>query len=303
MFNNEAYEALLKITSEVYKIYIELYNLEVNNKYGTQEYLSCYERLKTTLALEDNIFKRLFCNLDTILVGYNKIRNLKNHTNNSNNDIQIEGLIINFKFNDLVLIRLLNKLLLHLFILKDEIKERKSYLLPSMIILGKDYNLKKKIIPLYLAIIERNEKLDRTQVIFEKYKSAMIYPETEQDLLSSRFITDLNPYILNDNHNEDSTNQFLINILYCGIINSLFKNSNSDYLSKIVLTDALKRQSFFKALLLLLDEKDIKEIKQSCEGLSEDTYKGMELSYKILIDAFDLEKEREIPRYIHFIRS
>lgn len=303
MFNNEDYEALLKISSEVYTLYVELYTLEINNKYGTQEFLNCYERLKTSLALEDNIFKRLFCNLETTLIGYKKLHNLKTHNHDSNNDLQIEGLIINFKFNDLVLIRLLNKLLLHLFALKEEIITKMPFLLPTIVLLKKDYELKKNIIPLYLAINERNEKLDREQVTFEKYKSAIIYPETEQDLLNSRFITDLNPYILNDNISEDPIYGFLINNIIKGMKNSFFTNSNPDYLSKIVLMESIKRQNFLKALLLLLNEQEIKKLKQECENISKDTYKGMELSYKILMDVFDLEKEREIPRYVHFSRS
>ncbi len=263
---------LIEISKQINSIYDELYELEVNGKKNTKEFISVISKLKTTLNIENNIyasFTNSFERLNLILQFLTE--------NTSISDLNIfnetEDLVLNriyLKFNDILingsyfecsedseLINNLRNNAFGLFIRSVKIKD-------SVI---EDLNR------LLLVIIEKEIAQNDNKYLRKlKYEISYVYPGLEKVFLKNNFTIDEQPYVetiflgqLNGYSTDDIHD---IIDLYCKdfyneILIKMLSFEDEELKDDIAMAQVLAGQSFLRAIFLLIDDKTIKILNDS----------------------------------------
>jgi len=288
---------LIKISLDIEKVYINLYNLENKGKKNSSKYLKTILELKELTIKEDNIYHKLE---DDIIKLYEIFKYLKTNYCTSSDDL--DSLIYN-ESGDLAIKRIIENILNAIIFAKKDFKIESSEDLEIISEIEqaekKDYLKKGLFIDTISSFLNFNEedfnKKTKNKFIKVKYMLALNYKDIENRLIKNNFeIKDCHYLIariiadildLNDEEYRSIKNDYKIARAV-----SLVVELAGDIIDNLDKTDILLRKNMLRSLLIYLDEDYISLVLTLAFGLMTNA----DVSKSTFDDIFsNLDKDRE----------
>lgn len=322
---------LLRVSELIWEDYNELLKLEHAGKMGTKEFDYFVERIKSSAALENNIYDRLTDNIEKC-IGSILFLEDKFSANFEFPDLE-KGISLiwddNFSAEDMIIVRMHNRFCLRY---KDFFKQKKEKEINDMLAYVPEFIKKSQIelmkasidlqmfiqediVSLVITILSQEiEKSEGSLLNYEllraKYCYSMQLPNIENSLLSTKFVANQHPYLIHqctrgifqitDEEFEmikSNTNER--NLLR--LINILLSYGDLKLLSIQNLHHAICIQTILRAILVIEGEEKCNKILMEIENILNQDIKGHKLAKKMILDAFEFaKKDRSIPQYVSF---
>jgi len=284
----EYIERLLKINTNINKIYSKLCTLEIEGKKSTEEYTKQLEYLSIFIEEEEKLYNKP--NITTTrLLSWAKFIfeqkrlnsfDIKENLMNQNYDNKILTRVINTILSKITknynnLVNLSNKELINIMTMfgMNITKKLSNDDISKRIIIKN--NIENDIYRAFLSLLQEqmetpNQKLFKNNLITAKYNTIFINRNIESHLLTNNFTININTYINSDIVSdllqiEKELNTLSKNILGVTIANQeiyeLLEISDIDYNDITKVTTSILRQCMLNASLLFISDDMIEEIK------------------------------------------
>lgn len=280
----EEIERLLRITTNINKLYKKILELEINNKKNTIEYSKYLEYLSIFLEEEEKIYNKI--DINTLL---SKIKFLYDHKRLNSFDI-IENIMLT-KYNDNILTRIITTLLSKITNNYNELSKLSNKELTNIMIMfgmNKTKNLtseeiikriliknmiEKDILLVFLVNLQKqinthNKKTLKNNLIEVKYNLAFINKDIERYLLLNKFNIEESTYSLSTINLlgiEENIYTLSKDVLSVTITNNqiyeLLEISDIDYNNINKVTTVILRECMLNASLTFTSDGMIEEIK------------------------------------------